>query len=109
MGHGTGEGVLLRAAEPLQGIERMKLLRGVSNVRDLARGPGRLAEAFAIDEKLDGVDLFGDSVLWIGSALKPVGKIGVSVRIGITKEAHRPLRFYERGSVFVSGTKALRG
>lgn len=107
--HGTGEGVLLRAAEPLQGIERMKLLRGVSNVRDLARGPGRLAEAFAIDEKLDGVDLFGDSVLWIGSALKPVGKIGVSVRIGITKEAHRPLRFYERGSVFVSGTKALRG
>jgi DNA-3-methyladenine glycosylase len=107
--HGTGEGVLLRAAEPLQGIERMKLLRGVSNVRDLARGPGRLAEAFAIDEKLDGVDLFGDSVLWIGSALKPVGKIGVSVRIGITKEAHRPLRFYERGSVFVSGPKALRG
>ena len=107
--HGTGEGVLLRAAEPLHGIERMQLLRGVSNLRDLARGPGRLAEAFAIDRKLDGVDLFGDGVLWIGSALKPVGKIGVSVRIGITKEAHRPLRFYERGSVFVSGTKALRG
>ena len=107
--HGTGEGVLLRAAEPLHGIERMQLLRGVSNLRDLARGPGRLAEAFAIDRKLDGVDLFGDGVLWIGSALKPVGKIGVSVRIGITKEAHRPLRFYERGSAFVSGTKALRG
>lgn len=106
--HGTGEGILLRAAEPQQGIERMQLLRGVSNLRDLARGPGRLAEAFAIDRKLDGVDLFGDSVLWIGSALKPVGKIGVSVRIGITKEAHRPLRFYERGSVFVSGAKALR-
>jgi DNA-3-methyladenine glycosylase len=107
--HGTGEGVLLRAAEPLHGIERMQLLRGVSNLRDLALGPGRLAEAFAIDRKLDGVDLFGDGVLWIGSALKPVGKIGVSVRIGITKEAHRPLRFYERGSAFVSGTKALRG
>src|SRR5580704_5960248 len=105
---GIGEGVLLRAAEPLHGIERMQLLRGVSNLRDLARGPGRLAEAFAIDRKLDGVDLFGDGVLWIGSALKPVGKIGVSVRIGITKEAHRPLRFYERGSVFVSGTKAMR-
>src|SRR5271156_525609 len=106
--HGTGEGVLLRAAEPLRGIERMRLLRGVSNLRDLARGPGRLAEAFAIDAKLDGVDLFGDSILWIGSALKPAGKIGVSVRIGITKEADRPLRFYERGSEFVSGTKALR-
>jgi DNA-3-methyladenine glycosylase len=107
--HGTGEGVLLRAAEPLQGIERMQLLRGVSNLRDLARGPGRLAEAFAIDEKLDGVDLFGDGILWIGSAVKPVRRIGVSVRIGITKEAHRPLRYYERGSEFVSGTKALRG
>src|SRR5277367_764420 len=74
--HGTGEGVLLRAAEPLEGIERMRLLRGVSNVRDLARGPGRLAEAFAIDRKLDGVDLFGNGILWIGSALKHVGKIG---------------------------------
>jgi DNA-3-methyladenine glycosylase len=92
----------------LHGIERMRLLRGVSNLRDLARGPGRLAEAFAIDAKLDGVDLVGDSILWIGSALKPAGKIGVSVRIGITKEADRPLRFYERGSEFVSGTKALR-
>src|SRR5580692_774617 len=52
---GVGEGVLLRAVEPLEGIERMQLLRGVSNLRDLARGPGRLAEAFAIDRKLDGV------------------------------------------------------
>ena len=107
--HGSGEGVLLRAAEPLQGIERMQTLRGTDVLRDLARGPGRLAEAFAIDRKLDGADFCGDGVLWLGSALRPTGTIGVSVRIGITKEAHRPLRFYERGGVFVSGTKALRG
>ena len=105
--HGTGEGVLLRAAEPLEGIERMQTLRGTDVLRDLARGPGRLAEAFAIDRKLDGADFCGDGVLWLGSALRPTGKVGTSVRIGITKEAHRPLRFYERGSVFVSGTKAL--
>jgi DNA-3-methyladenine glycosylase len=104
---GTGEGVLFRAAEPVEGIERMRLLRGVEAVRDLARGPGRLAEAFAIDRKLDGLDFFGGGDLWIGAELRPVKKIGVSVRIGITKEAHRPLRYYERGSVFVSGTKAL--
>jgi DNA-3-methyladenine glycosylase len=104
---GTGEGILFRAAEPVEGIEHMRLWRGVEPVRDLARGPGRLAEAFAIDRKLDGLDFFGGGVLWIGAALRPVGEIGVSVRIGITKDAHRPLRYYERGSVFVSGTKAL--
>ena len=87
----------------------MQTLRGTDVLRDLARGPGRLAEAFAIDRKLDGADFCGDGVLWLGSALRPTGTIGVSVRIGITKEAHRPLRFYERGGVFVSGTKALRG
>jgi DNA-3-methyladenine glycosylase len=85
----------------------MRLRRGVEAMRDLARGPGRLAEAFAIDRKLDGLDFFGGGDLWIGAELRPVKKIGVSVRIGITKEAHRPLRYYERGSVFVSGTKAL--
>ena len=105
--HGSGEGVLLRAAEPLEGIEKMQMLRGADVLRDLARGPGRLAEAFAIDRKLDGADFCGDGVLWLGSALRPTGPVGISVRIGITKEAHRPLRFYERASVFVSGTKAL--
>jgi DNA-3-methyladenine glycosylase len=105
--HGTGEGVLFRAAEPLEGIEQMRLRRGVESVRDLARGPGRLAEAFAIDRSLDGVDFFGGGVLWIGSELRKVRRVGVSVRIGITKEAHRPLRYYERGNAFVSGKKTL--
>jgi DNA-3-methyladenine glycosylase len=105
--HGTGEGILLRAAEPLVGIEQMRLRRGVLPLRDLARGPGRLAEAFAIDRTLDGLDFCGGEVLWLGSPVRPTRPIGVSVRIGITKEAHRPLRFYERGSQFVSGTKIL--
>jgi DNA-3-methyladenine glycosylase len=105
--HGTGEGVLLRAAEPFEGIEQMRLLRGVATLRDLARGPGRLAEAFAIDRTLDGVDFCGGAALWLGTAIRRVGPIGTSVRIGITKDAHRPLRFYERGNHFVSGTKVL--
>src|SRR5277367_5605646 len=88
--HGTGEGVLLRAAEPLEGIEQMRLSRGVQRLRDLARGPGRLAEAFAIDRTLDGVDFCGSTTpLWFGSAVRPTGKIGTSIRIGITKDAHR--------------------
>jgi DNA-3-methyladenine glycosylase len=105
---GTGEGVLLRAAEPLEGIEKMRELRGTERLRDLARGPGRLAEAFEIDRKMDGADFCGNGILWLGSAVRHTGTIGTSVRIGITKEAHRPLRFYERGSAFVSGTKVLR-
>jgi len=106
---GIGEGVLLRAIEPLEGIAQMERNRGTDRVLDLARGPGRLAEAFGVDRRLDGVDLMGDSVLWLGAAVRPVGRIGVSVRIGISKEAERLLRFYERRSAFVSGSKLLRG
>ncbi len=106
---GVGEGVLLRAVEPLEGIERMKRYRRTTRPHDLARGPGRLAEAFRITRKLDGVDLCGPGKLWLGTAARPTGPIGVSVRIGITKEAHRPLRFYERGNPFVSGPKSLHG
>jgi len=105
---GIGEGVLLRAAEPLEGIEQMMHRRGTRNIHDLARGPGRLAEAFRIDKRLDGVDLCARGPLWLGTAARRSGPIGTSVRIGITKEIHRPLRFYERGSLFVSGLKRLR-
>jgi DNA-3-methyladenine glycosylase len=106
---GIGEGVLLRAAEPLEGIAQMERNRGTERLHDLARGPGRMAEAFGVDRRLDGVDLVGEDVLWLGAAVRPAGRIGVSVRIGITKEADRLLRFYERGSEFVSGSKLLRG
>jgi DNA-3-methyladenine glycosylase len=104
----VGAGVLVRALEPLEGIELMRSRRGVERLVDLARGPGRLASALAIDRRLDGVDLCGGGALWLGTAHRPVGKIGRSVRIGITKEAQRLLRFYERGSVFVSGSLAMR-
>lgn len=106
---GVGEGVLLRAVEPLEGIERMELYRGTDRLLDLARGPGRLAEAFHVTRKLDGVDMCGPGELWLGTAARATGTIGVSVRIGITKEAHRPLRFFERGSPYVSGPKHLHG
>ena len=105
---GIGEGVLLRAIEPLEGIAQMERNRGTDRALDLARGPGRLAEAFGVDRRLDGVDLVGESVLWLGAEVRAAGRIGVSVRIGISKEAERLLRFYERGSPYVSGSKLLR-
>lgn len=106
---GVGEGVLFRAAEPLEGLDIMKRYRGAERPEDLARGPGRLAEAFAIDRSVDGIDMVnGKAALWLGTAARRRGALGASVRIGITKEAERVLRFYERGSKFVSGTKRLR-
>jgi len=105
--HGVGAGVLLRALEPLEGVVEMERERGTAQLRDLARGPGRLAQAMQVDLRLDGVDLCTDRRLWLGDAVRPAGPIGRSVRIGLSKEAHRLLRFYERGSPFVSGPKRL--
>ncbi|MGA8223348.1 MAG: DNA-3-methyladenine glycosylase [Candidatus Acidiferrales bacterium] len=106
-GAGTGAGILLRAIEPLDGIERMQRRRGTRRLLDLARGPGRLAAALRINSRVDGLDLTGNRVLWLGTPVRPAGPIGVSVRIGITKDADRLLRFYERGNPFVSGPKRL--
>jgi DNA-3-methyladenine glycosylase len=105
--HGIGSGVLIRAVEPLEGIALMQARRGLAAVTDLARGPGRLAQAMDITLDLDGIDLTEEGALWLGRDNRPAREIGVSVRIGITKEAERPLRFYERGSRFVSGRKLL--
>jgi len=105
---GVGAGILLRAVEPLEGTELMRRHRGADALLDLARGPGRLASAFRIDRRLDGVDLCAPGRLWLGTAVKRRGAIGESIRIGITRDAHLVLRFYERGNPFVSGTKKLR-
>lgn len=104
---GVGSGILLRAIEPLEGIKTMQRNRRTQRLLDLTRGPGRLAEAFGITKKLDGVDLCAAGSLWLGRAVRETGEIGASVRIGITKEVHRELRFYERGNAFVSGPKKL--
>ncbi|MFY9527456.1 MAG: DNA-3-methyladenine glycosylase [Candidatus Acidiferrales bacterium] len=104
---GIGAGVLLRALEPLEGIPLMKHRRGAVRLRDLARGPGRLAAAMRVDKRFDGIDLCGGGPLWLGSAVKPTGAIGKSARIGLTREVERLRRFYERGNLFVSGPKRL--
>lgn len=104
---GIGAGVLIRALEPLEGIALMQAHRGTEKLRDLARGPGRLCQALQIGPWADGLDLCAEGVLWLGRDDVDPGEIGLSVRIGITKDADRPLRFYVRGSPFVSGTRAL--
>jgi DNA-3-methyladenine glycosylase len=105
---GVGAGVLLRAIEPLEGIDRMKRLRGVEKLTDLARGPGRLAVSLRIDRRLDGVDLCAEGPLWLGTAVRETARIRTAVRIGITRDVDRPLRFFEEYSPFVSGPAHAR-
>src|ERR1700738_3929755 len=94
---GLGAGVLLRAIEPLDGINLMKRLRKTDKLTDLARGPGRGAVAFEIHQRLDGVDLCANGSLWLGTAVRETAHISTTVRIGITREVDRLLRFFGGG------------
>jgi DNA-3-methyladenine glycosylase len=104
---GTGAGVLLRAGEPLAGVALMESARPGALLRDLARGPGRLAAALGVTRAQDGLDLCAPGPLWLAAAGEGLPRIGQSVRIGVTQEVHRELRFYERGSRFISGPRRL--
>jgi DNA-3-methyladenine glycosylase len=106
---GIGAGVLIRALEPLEGIPIMRRNRGIEHLCDLARGPGRLAQALRVDRRLDGLDLCREGPLWLGPGDCEPGEIGRSIRIGISRDANRLLRFYLRNSPFVSGPRSLKG
>ena len=73
---GIGAGVLIRALEPLEGIAIMRRNRGTERLRDLARGPGRLAQALRIDRSLDGLDLCEEGPLWLARDDHEPGEIG---------------------------------
>ena len=105
---GIGAGVLIRALEPLEGAPITQLNRGIERLRDLTRGPGRLTAALRVDRRLDGLDLCRKGPLWLGRGDHEACEIGQSIRIGIARDANRPLRFYLRGSPFVSGPRSLR-
>jgi DNA-3-methyladenine glycosylase len=104
---GVGAGVLVRAAEPLAGIDLMHARRPRATSRDLCRGPGRLATALAVTRLHDGLDLCAPGPLWLAAPAQPAPAVGESSRIGLTKEADRVLRFFEAGNSFVSGPRAL--
>ena len=86
----------------------MRALRGVDQVHDLTRGPGRVAQALAIDRQHDGLDLCGDGPLWLGAGTAAVTTIGISTRIGISRAVAQPWRFYVRDNACVSGPRRLR-
>jgi DNA-3-methyladenine glycosylase len=109
---GKAGSVLFRALEPLLGIEKMAKARKIelqkpTDLSKLTSGPGRLAEAFGITRARDnGCDLTSPhSSLWIGDDSFRATNIQISPRIGITKAADQPLRYFLPGNPFVSGRK----
>ena len=104
---GIGEAVLVRALEPIAGIEIMRKRRHGALDRDLMRGPGRVCAALGIDGTVDGLDLCAirSPLRLLDDGTRP--RIGVSARIGLTRAVERKLRFYARGSAWLSGRVSL--
>ncbi|HWX18843.1 MAG TPA: DNA-3-methyladenine glycosylase [Candidatus Binatia bacterium] len=107
---GIAEAVLIRAMEASFGESLMRQHRTVSKSRDLTSGPGKLCEALDIGRELDGVDLCDSQALLfiarnpeVKKFRRKQGPTRTTTRIGITRAAHLPLRFYLAGSEFVSG------
>jgi DNA-3-methyladenine glycosylase len=105
---GVGAGVLLPPLEPLEGIDQMQRLHGGAGMLDLARRSGRLARAMRIDFRQDGLDLCAPNPLWLATSRQKTGAIGKSVRIGLTRNVDRKLRFYERANQYVSVGRSQR-
>jgi DNA-3-methyladenine glycosylase len=101
---------LIRAVEPLEGLDLMRTRRQREAPLDLARGPGRLCQAFGIDRALDGWDLTLGERLWIAATKRPLAKseaVAISPRIGVTSAHEMPLRFFLAGNRWVSGKRSM--
>jgi DNA-3-methyladenine glycosylase len=84
--------VLIRAGEPLKGIEKMKERRGVEKVEDLCSGPGKLCMALGITKEQNGLELGKEVSVWDDGFV--VGKIGKGRRVGIKGDEHLLWRFF---------------
>ena len=101
---GEAAAVLIRALEPVAGIDTMRQRRGIERLEDLCSGPGKLTEALAIGLDLNGVSLGEGPIEVLGRepGLEPIPAIVTAPRIGITKAVEHPWRFCAAGSPFVS-------
>ncbi len=106
---GTGEAVLLRAAEPLEGIEIMQKNRNSLDIYNLASGPGKLAQALGVKSTEWSDRHLGKSTLYLesGETIEPE-QIVTSPRIGISSARDVPWRFYLKDNPFVSKTPTNR-
>jgi DNA-3-methyladenine glycosylase len=97
-----GQAVLIRAIEPIDGIEIMMKHRKLHHSAKLTNGPAKLTQAMGISRSIDGTNIF-DGPLHLEPGFKPK-EITAAPRIGITKAKDNPWRFYVEGNPFVSRT-----
>lgn len=98
---GHGAAVLIRAIEPLEGIDFMERRRNRTGT-DLTNGPAKLCQALAIGKEQNGVDLSNGEVRLIIAENSSASEIVATTRIGITRDTDIPWRFYVKDSLFVS-------
>jgi DNA-3-methyladenine glycosylase len=97
---GEGTAVLLRAGEPVEGMEGMRSRRGRERTLDLCSGPGRFAQAFGVARSENGVDLVEGGDLWVERGWRSES-IGSGLRVGV-RETTRAWRYWLEGNAFVS-------
>ncbi len=98
---GVPAAVLLRAVQPLEGVETMRKRRGVEREVDIASGPGKLAKALGVTGSLNGEDVVRSSELFVEDGRGP-SEVGRSTRVGISFGDPNDWRFFVKGSPFVS-------
>lgn len=106
---GFGSGCLVRAVEPLEGIEVMRILREAGHalrhplkLRNLTNGPGKACAALGVDKELYGHDLKVEPLILDFAPLLPGETIDRSPRVGVSKNADALKRFFIKGNTFVS-------
>jgi len=104
---GGAEAILLRALEPINGIEEMLQRRKKARTeKDLLSGPGKLCEAFGITRDQNGTDLITSDDLFLTTGkLTKAEKVGVTTRVGITVGVEKEWRFFIKNNPFVSKGK----
>jgi DNA-3-methyladenine glycosylase len=99
---GTGEAVLVRALEPLEGLALMRRRRGVEDVRALCSGPAKLAQALGLGRARNGADLLRGPLRLFAGDPPSKGRIQAVPRVGISAAVDWPLRFYRENDPFIS-------
>jgi DNA-3-methyladenine glycosylase len=102
---GFPSAVLIRAVEPIYGIELMKKFRGVEDIYNLTNGPAKFCQAFKIDKRFNGVSLLGDEIFISRPLMEEKFEVGRSERIGIKSGLDKKWRFFIKDNPFVSKVK----
>ena len=99
---GVGEAVLIRALEPLEGLDLMRKRRHQSRLIDLCSGPAKLVQAMGIESGMYGHDLTQEPLFIVTGTRAEEQEIVVTTRVGISVATDLPLRFYSKGNQYVS-------